>query len=359
MFRTICGLILGVFMVGVVATTNVPQAYAAEKWTFSQPWVRPLSNPYYKMFCDKVKEYTKGQIEVELYIDGLLANHDETFHGVQDGSITIGTISPYVNLVPGGMMNWMPWATSNFEEAALAYDTKDGVLHKLIEKAYNEVGMHVLFHVPTGSYGLGNTKLAIRSPADLGGLVFRVSNSLATVRMLENMGKGTGMTLQTIPWSEIYNALSRGVIDGCWSLWPSLIDERISEVLKHYTDVNFSWDNNNVIINKAVWDRQPQEIKDAVSRAAAEAQHACLLGTKVALDGYIKKLDAQPGITLTSLTPEERAVFEKASDMSTIWKEVADPWLEKAYPGQNMSQKVRDELAKIRADVIAQQGAKK
>ena len=359
MAKMFCSFILGIFMAGAMITVDVPQAFAAEKWTFSQPWVRPLPNKFYTIFCDRVKEYTNGQIEIELFIDGLLANHDETFHGVQDGSITIGVISPYVNLVPGGMLNWMPWATSNWDEAAIAYDTKDGILHQVMEKAYNEVGMHVLFHMASGSYGLGNTKRALRTPADFKDLTFRVSNSLASVRMLENIGKGTGMTLQTLPWSEIYNGLSRGVVDGCWSLWPSLLDERIFEVLKHYSDVDFSWDNQNIVINKAIWDKQPQEIKDAISRAAAEAQSLGMEGTKASLDQYIKKLVAEPSITVTFLTPEERAILEKASDMPAIWKEIAEPWLEKAYPGQNMSQKIRDELAGIRQEVIEKQKARK
>ncbi|MDR2745287.1 MAG: TRAP transporter substrate-binding protein [Desulfovibrio sp.] len=359
MLRTLGCFLLGVFTVAALIVTDAPRACAAEKWTFSQPWVRPLSNPYYVIFCDRVKEYTKGEIEIELYIDGLLANHDETFHGVQDGSITIGVISPYVNLIPGGMVNWVPWTISNWEESAIAFDLKDGILHKVMEKAYNDVGMHVLFHVPFGPYGIGNIKRPIRTPADFKDLKLRVSNSLGPVRALENMGKGTGMTLQTIPWTEIYNALSRGVVDGCWSLWPTLVDERIAEVLKYYTDLNFLWDNQNVIINKAIWDRQPQHIKDAVSRAAAEAPRLCAEGTAAALDGYIGKLEADPNIEITFLTPEERAVFEKASDMPAIWKDLCAPWLEKAFPGQNMTQKVQDELARIRQSVIEKQKARK
>jgi TRAP-type C4-dicarboxylate transport system substrate-binding protein len=350
---------LGIFMVGAAVVADVPQACAAEKWTFSQPWVRPLTNQFFRIFCEKVKEYTKGEVEIELYIDGLLANHDETFHGVQDGSITIGVISPYVNLIPGGMVNWMPWTISNWEESAIAYDLKDGILHKVMEKAYNDVGMHVLFHVAFGPYGVGNTKRAVRTPADFKDLKFRVSNSLGPVRALENMAKGTGMTVQTVPWAEIYNALSRGVVDGCWSLWPTLIDERIAEVLKHYTDLNFIWDNQNVIINKEIWDRQPQNIKYAVTRAAAEAQTLNDKGTAAALGEYIKKLDADPNIELTFLTPEERAVFEKASDMPAIWKELCDPWLETAFPGQDMSRKVQDELARIRQEVIEKQKTQK
>ncbi len=353
MLRTLCGMMISLCLAGAIVATDVQPACAAEKWTFSQPFVRPLSNKFYNIFCERVKEYTHGQIEIELFIDGLLANHDETFHGIQDGSITMGIISPYVNLVPGGMVNWMPWAISNWEEAEIAYDTNNGPLHKVMEKAYNEVGMHVLFHVSYGPYGLGNNKRPIRTPEDFKNLKLRVSNSLGMVRALENIGKGTGMTVQTLPWTEIYNSLSRGVVDGCWMHWPSLIDERVYEVLSYYTDLDFSWDNQNIVVNKEVWDRQPQEIKDAISRAAAEAQHLSNEGTRALLHDYIKRLQDDPNITITLLTPEERAVFEKASNVPAIWKELCDPWLEKAYPGQNMSEKLQAEITRIRQEVLA------
>jgi TRAP-type C4-dicarboxylate transport system substrate-binding protein len=70
------------------------------KWTFCQPWVRPLANQAYQFFIDKTKEYTDGRVEIELFVDGLLGNHDETFHGVQDGSITIGTFLALRGLIP-------------------------------------------------------------------------------------------------------------------------------------------------------------------------------------------------------------------------------------------------------------------
>jgi TRAP-type C4-dicarboxylate transport system substrate-binding protein len=323
-------------------------AQAEYKWTFSQPWVRPLANQAYQFFIDKTKEYTDGRVEIELFVDGLLGNHDETFHGVQDGSITIGTFSPYVSLIPGGVLNWMPWTIASWEEAELAFAPETGVLSEVIEKAYNEVGMHTLFHVSQGAYGIGNTMRPIRTTADFKNLKIRVSSSLGLVRALENMGKGTGMTLTTLPWSEIYNALSRGVVDGCWTMWPSLVDERHYEVMKYYSDLNFCWDNQNVAINKEAWDALPDDLKAGVTRAAAEAQHyANELHRKAEAD-YIRQLEQQPGFTVVRLTDAERDALREASDVAPIWKELCEPWLEKHYPGQNMSAKLQQALADIR-----------
>ncbi|WP_461209877.1 TRAP transporter substrate-binding protein [Desulfocurvus sp. DL9XJH121] len=341
----------GALLLAVVAVA--PASAAEYEWTFSQPWVRPQANKAYQYFVDKTKEYTNGRVEIKLYVDGLLGNHDETFHGVQDGSITIGTFSPYVSLVPGGMLNWMPWTISSWEEAELAFSPDHGILYDIMETAYNEVGLHTLFHVSQGAYGIGNTKQAIRIPADFKNLKMRVSSSLGAVRALENMGKGTGMTLATLPWSEIYNALSRGVVDGCWDMWPSLVDERHYEVMKFYTDLNFIWDAQNIAMNKDIWDKLPADLKAAVTKAATEAQHYANEIHQKAEADYIKKVSSEPGFTLVRLTDAERDAFREAAKMDGVWKELCDPWLEKHYPGQNMRAKIQQSLADIRAKVRA------
>ena len=41
------------------------------------------------VFIDKVREYTDGAIEITLYSHGLMGTHDESFHGVRDGTIEI------------------------------------------------------------------------------------------------------------------------------------------------------------------------------------------------------------------------------------------------------------------------------
>ena len=347
------GIVAAALLAMVVAAPATAKAEAEYQWTFSQPWVRPLANQAYQYFIDKTKEYTDGRVEIKLYVDGLLGNHDETFHGVQDNSITIGTFSPYVSLIPGGVLNWMPWTISSWEEAEMAFNPDHGALYDIIELAYNEVGMHTLFHVSQGAYGIGNTVRPIRTPADFKNLKLRVSSSLGLVRALEHMGKGTGMTLTTLPWSDIYNALSRGVVDGCWSMWPSLVDERHYEVMKFYTDFNFCWDNQNVAMNKEVWDEMPDDLKAAVTKAATEAQaYANELHKKAEAD-FIAQLEKEPGFTIVRLTDAERDAFREASDVDPIWKELCDPWLEKHFPGQNKRAEIQQALADIRAKVRA------
>ncbi len=185
---------------------------------------------------------------------------------------------------------------------------------------------------------------------NLKNLKLRVSASLGFVRALENMGKGTGMTLQTIPWADLYNALQTGVVDGCWSLWGSLVEERHYEVLKYYTALDWSWDSCNIAMNRKAWEKLPQDLKDAMFKAGREAE-ARDYRERIKTDEEYKKKVAQGGLNLYFPTAAERDVFRKKANMGAVWDELAKPWLDKAFPGQNMTKTVQDELEKVRLAV--------
>ena len=346
-------LLLSLFMVSMCAVTS--EAASQYRWKLGIPWSRPAVDENLKLFCRLVEEYSGGKIEVRYYPDGQLGTHDETFHGVRRGDITMGLFSPYVNLVPGGMINWMPWSTENWDAAKILYEYGAGIIWKATEAAYNEVGMHQILNIMYGSYGVGSKVRPIRTPKDFDGLRFRVSASLASVRVFENIIKNANinMTLETIPWADLYNALSRGVVDTIWSMWPSLIDERHGEVLSYYSNLNWTWDCNNVVINKEIWDELPEDLKEAVNKAARVAEEKQFEKQRSIENEYIEKVRNLPGMTLVELTSEEREAFRKMSDVSAIWDELAKPWLEKAFPGENMQEKMLAEIERVHKEVEA------
>jgi TRAP-type C4-dicarboxylate transport system substrate-binding protein len=324
------------------------------KWRFGSAWTQKVRNDSIQIYCDLVNKYSNGRIQITFKPSGQLGTHDEIFHAVREGSIEFGVYAPYVNLIPGGMLNWMPWTVGTYEEAAIAYAPPNGILYKVMDKAYEEVGHKLLWSSPMGPYGIGNKVRPIKTPDDFKNLKLRVSASLGFVRTLENMGKGSGMTLQTIPWADLYNALQTGVIDGCWSLWGSLVEERHFEVLKYYTALDWAWDSCNIAMNRKVWDKLPQDLKDAIFKAGREAEARDYRERKKTDEEYKQKV-ASAGLILYEPTAAEREVFRKKANMPAVWEELAKPWLEKTYPGQNMTKKVQDELEKV----IAQAAKKK
>lgn len=344
------GLAAVIFLAWVVMPALADaQAKVDYRWRAASPWTQKTRNDSITLFTELVNKYSNGRIQTRFQHSGLLGTHDEIFHAVREGSIEIGVFAPYVNLVPGGMLNWMPWTVGTYEEATIAYGP-GGVLFKVMDDAYGEVGHKLLWSSHYGPYGIGDKVRLIKTPDDFKNLKLRVSGSLGFVRTLENMGKGTGMTLHTIPWADLYNALQTGVVDGCWSLWPSLVEERHYEVLKYYTDLAWGWDASNITMNRKLWDKLPQDLKDALMRAGKEAEARDMKEVQAGIDGFKNKIVAA-GLQIHYPTPAEREMFRQKANMPAVWKELATPWLDKTYPGQNMTQKILDDLAKVQASV--------
>ena len=340
-------LIFSAFAATLFSGLSFAKDKAQYRWRFGSPWTQKIRNESISLFCELVNKYSDGRIKIQFQSSGLLGTHDEIFHAVRDGSTEMGVFAPYVSIVPGGMLNWMPWTISTFEEAAIAYAQNEGILFRVMDDAYGEVGHKLLWNSYGGPFGIGNRRRPIKTPDDFKNLKMRVSSSLGAVKTLENMGKGTGMTLQTIPWADVYNALQTGVVDGCWTQYASLVEMRHFEVMKYYTALDWFWDAGNITMNRKIWNQLPQDLKEAIQKAGREAEERDIFAYKKANENYRKELEAS-GTEIYYPTSEERDLFRKKADMPSVWREVADPWIDKKYPGQNMSEKIQDEIEKIR-----------
>ena len=334
------------------ATVTAPAPVAAEyQWKVACSQTGPSFNEYSRLFSAMVEEYSDGKIEVEFYPDGLLGGLTETFMAIQEGSLTAGVIHPYTDLVPGGIVNDMPWMVNKYEEAALVYGP-GGIIFNLMSDAWNDVGFHLIMIGAAGIEGIGNTIRPLKTPADFKDWKFRVSGAVAYTKMIENMSAGTGLTVETIPWADLYGALSTGVVDGNWTTCLYMVEERQSEPLKYWTALNFAFDSTTLAMNKDVWDGLPQDLKDAVSRAGLAAEYFTyeydFRGEMV----YRQQLIETGEVEIYIPTPEEITAFREAANMPAIWAELGTPYLDSRYPGQNMTKQLLDELARVRA-VIA------
>jgi C4-dicarboxylate-binding protein DctP len=341
----VCLLI--VICIMVFALSALAESKPEYEWRFGLYRTESAEEEAANLFCDLVKVYSNGRMEIKVYPNGSLGTHDEIFHSVQLGDVEMGSLAPYVNLVPGGMLNYMPWTIGTYNESAIAFSYPDGILYKIMSKAWEEVGFHLLYVEVEGPYGLANNIRPIKTPDDLRDIKFRVSASLGCVKALVNMGKGTGMTVATIPWVDIYNALETGVVDGCWDTWPGVIEERHCEVIKYYTALDWLWGAENVVINKDKWDALPSDLKEALVKSAKYTEMYFYEVRRRLQNEYIRKVK-EAGVEVYFPTSEEKEQFRLKSNMPIIWEELCAPWLEKSYPGQkDMSQKILDELNRI------------
>ena len=320
-------------------------------WRIASAWSEETRNDSIQLFTDLVNYYSDGRIAMEFFPDGVLGSHNEVFHALQEGDIEMSILAAYVDLVPGGMINWVPFTIETFDQAAMAYNIPDGPIHSAAGGAWEEVGAKLLWSASLGSYGICNRVGALETPADFANWKFRVSGSLAYVMAMENMGEGTGMTLETIPWGDLYNAMERGVVDGCWAAYGHLIDHRFHEVTSYYTELGLGWDASNIVMNLDLWNELPADLQDAITLASIRAQERDLQAERKNSFLYKEWILNNTDMVVTELSPAERAVFREAANMPEVWEELCTPWLDQHYPGENMTEELLDDMDYIKSIV--------
>lgn len=331
------------------APAPVP-AKAEYQWRAAAYMVRPERNASVALFCDLIEFYSDGRIGVEFYPDGVLGGHDEIFHAVQEGSIEIAQLCQYDYLATGGGIGMMPWTIESYDAQAVAFSPPDGIMYRVMSDVWDNVGFHLVWSVTGGGYGFANNVRPIMTPDDFKDLKMRVSGSVSYVAALESMAEGTGLVMETVPWADIYSALERGVVDGCWDVWPALIEERHFEVVKYYTDLNFGWETEGVVINKQLWDELPADLRDAIFKAGRMAEERDFESVRRA-EYRLKEQVLESGVEIYYPTPEERALFRERANMREVWEKEYKEFLDKQYPGQNMIDTILDELERIRTKV--------
>ena len=111
-----------------------------------------------------------------------------------------------------------------------------------------------------------NKKLV--APADFKGLKLRIQSS----KVLEAQIRALGAIPQVMAFSEVYQALQTGVVDGQENTWSNIYTQKMHEVQKYITVTNHGYIGYVVVVNKKFWDGLPADIRDA-ARQGDEGSH--------------------------------------------------------------------------------------
>ena len=105
------------------------------------------------------------------------------------------------------------------------------------------------------------------APADFQGLKFRISGSKIADQYFRLMG---GLP-QILAFSEVYQALQTGVVDGCENTPSNYLTQKFYEVQKHVSAANHAHLQYAVIVNTKFWTGLPADIRGQLDQAMNEA----------------------------------------------------------------------------------------
>ncbi len=175
-------------------------------------------------------------------------------------------------------------------------------------------GLLGLAYWHNGMKQLSTNKDQLKRPEDVKGLKFRIQAS----DVLEAQFKALGANPQKMAFSEVYQALQTGVVDGQENTWSNIYSQKFFEVQKTIAETNHGVIDYMVVTNAKWWDGLPPDVKKGLSEAMAEAT---AYGNKLANDineSDKKKIADAGKAKIQKLTKEDTAAWRKA--MEPVWK---------------------------------------
>jgi C4-dicarboxylate-binding protein DctP len=259
------------------------------------------------LFAKKAAELTKGRVKVEVYANSILYKDKEELEALQLGA---------VQMLAPSLAKFGPLGVKEFEVFDLpflfsGYDA----LHKVTN---GPVGKALLDRLePKGIRGLAywdngfksfSLNTPIKTPADLKGKKLRIQSS----KVLEEEVRTLGALPQVLAFSEVYQALQTGVVDGTENPISNLYTQKMHEVQKYLTLTEHGYLGYAVIVNKKFWDGLPADIRGQLEQALEQSTRYANQIAKVENDNALEAVRKSGKTTIYQPTPAERLAFKKA-----------------------------------------------
>jgi len=231
-----------------VVAPNTPKGKGAEK------------------FKELAEKYTNGKVKVEVYPNSTLYKDKEELEALQLGAVQM--LAPSNSKFgPMGIKDFevfdLPFLLPNL--ASLRKVTEGPIGQKML-KLLDAKGMVGLGYWDNGFKQMTANK-PLRVPADYKGLKFRIQSS----KVLEAQFRLLGATPQVMAFSEVYQALQTGVVDGQENTPSNIYTQKMHEVQKYTTLTNHGYIGYVVVTNKKFWEGLPADVRGNLEKAMKES----------------------------------------------------------------------------------------
>jgi C4-dicarboxylate-binding protein DctP len=259
---------------------------------------------YFKKLAE---ERTNGRVKVEVYPNSQLYKDGEELEALQLGS---------VQMLAPSLAKFGPLGAREFELFDLPYifdgydslhKITDGPIGKMLFQKLDSKGITGLAYWDNGFKVMSANK-PLHVPADFRGLKMRIQSS----KVLEGEMRALGAIPQVMAFSEVYQALQTGVVDGTENPPSNLYTQKMNEVQKYVTLSDHGYVGYAVIVNKKFWEGLPPDIRAALEGAMKDATKYANDIAKDENDKALAAVKATGKTQIITLTPEEKAAWKKA-----------------------------------------------
>lgn len=307
--QSICSRTVSVF-VGLLLAATTSLSFAADVITIKFSHVVARDTPKGQaadLFAQKAAEYTGGKVKVEVYPNSTLYKDKEEMEALQLGA---------VQMLAPSLAKFGPLGVKEFEvfDLPFIFDDYDdlhvvtqGPVGKLLMGKLDAKGIKGLAFWDNGFKSF-SANTPIRTPADLKGKKMRIQSS----KVLEEQMRALGALPQVIPFSEVYQSLQTGVVDGTENPISNVYTQKMHEVQKFLSLTRHGYLGYAVIVNKPFWEGLPSEVRSQLERAMKEATLQANTTAEKQNDADLELIRKSGKTQVTVLSKEERLAFKKA-----------------------------------------------
>jgi len=272
-------------------------------------------------FKEVVEQRSGGRITVEVYPNSELYGDKDELQALQSNSVQMlaPASAKFTTIAPALQVLDLPFLFDSVDDipAVVSSDSPAGrAIYENEALASNNIKVIGLWD--NGLKQLSsNTEM--RTPDSLAGLSFRIQPSDVLRSQFENWGASS----TPMAFSELYNALQQGVVNGQENPYSNIESQNMHTVQSHITESNHGYIGYVLVINNQFLESLPADLQTIVQESADEAS-TYNRGVAAKLNEEAKATIQQAGTTqILELTPEERKAF-KDRVVPSVWQQYAD-----------------------------------
>ena len=258
-------------------------------------------------FKQLAEERTGGRVQVAVFPNSTLFKDKEELEALQLGA---------VQMLAPSLAKFGPLGVKEFEAFDLPYIFPDkavlarvteGPIGKNLFSRLEAKGFRGLAYWDNG-FKVMTANKALHHPADFKGLKLRIQGS----KVLEAQMRALGANPQVLAFSEVYQAMQTGVVDGSENTPSNIYTQKHHEVQKFLTASNHGYIGYAVIVNKPFWDSLPGDIRTILEGAMRDASRYANAVSQQDNDDAMAAIKAYGKTEIITLTEAEKAEWRKA-----------------------------------------------
>ena len=253
-----------VFFIGMVSAAILPEATSAAdkpialKFAYWMPTKHTLHRVF-EAYAKEVEALTDGRVKITLYPGGALGKPKEQW------DMALGGITDITFFIPGYTAGRFPRSTV-FDLPLLLGGTctvntaiASGVYEQYIAPDFKDAKM--MFYFVCEPFTLHTSKKKVISMEDMKGLKIRSSGAVQSATV-----KALGGSPVTMPITEVYTSMEKGVLDGVVTAFTAMVSFRIYDVSKYSILAGLTATPFAVAMNQKKWNSLPPDIQAIMER---------------------------------------------------------------------------------------------